>query len=239
MIRSDLTRHRRPSVRLILAAAMASAGLSAAAQGNTENDVLPSAQDLAATASPPYSSGTLPAITDDVTFGAAVTYLNPSSLILTAGATGVNISMGSLNDLNATPLVISGPNAASGANRTMTLNGGGDSVAGSAGSDLIYLAGGAAMTLQNNTTPGNTRTLSVVLASNGDLDISSGASLTIATPVISGAFNLRKTGAGTLTLGATNLFGAAAGTNSFTLTAGTLNLNSARAVGNANNTFII
>ena len=135
----------RPARAFSIALAAATvAGLSGSpARANTQNDVVAAAQDLASTAAPPYSSGALPTATDDVTFRSDVAYANASSLILTAGAAGVNISMGTLNDLNATPLVISGPNAASGANRTITLNGGGNTVAGSAGSagtDLIYLA---------------------------------------------------------------------------------------------------
>jgi autotransporter-associated beta strand protein len=228
----------RPALAFSIAIAAATAGLSGSpARANTQNDVVAAAQDLANTAAPPYSSGALPTATDDVTFRSDVAYANASSLILTAGATGVNILMGTLNDLNATPLVISGPNAASGANRTITLNGGGNTVAGSAGTDLVYLASGASLTLRNNVS--GTRTLGVVLNASGDFDVSAGATLTIPNSVISGAFDLRKTGGGTLTLGATNTFGSAGGLNSFTMAAGTLNLNSARAVGNANNTLRI
>ena len=83
---------------------------SAALAVNTENDVLADAQDLGNILAPPYSSGALPTQTQDVIFRSDFTYANASSLIVTTGATGTNISMGTLNDLNATPLVISGPN---------------------------------------------------------------------------------------------------------------------------------
>src|SRR5205823_5304864 len=55
--------------------------------------------------------------------------------------------------------------------------------------------------------------------------------------VISGNFNLSKSGAGALTLSAANTFGGVG--ESFTLNAGTLNIGNAAALGDASNTFVI
>ena len=200
----------------------ATAWTSRAVAANAEKDVLTTATDLTAGAS--YLGGGTPGATWDVTFTNA-----------TYGATtftvNANLTLGTLNNLNATQaLIITNTNTGGGI-RTLTLSGGGDTVPGSASTDLIFLGANGSLTIQNGT-----RTLRLALAENGDFDTAFGASLVI-NSVISGNFNLAKTGAGTLTLGGTNTFGGAGKT--FTLSGGTLNLNAAAALGNAGNTFVI
>jgi autotransporter-associated beta strand protein len=190
------------------------------AVANLERDMLTTATDLTAGAS--YAGGGTPGTTWDVTFTTG-----------TYGATtftvNANLGIGTVNVLNATQALILTSNGS--ANRTLTLNGGTDSVAGSAAADLIYLAANARLTIQNGS-----RTLGLALAANGNFDTATGAALGISS-VISGNFNLAKTGAGTLTLGGTNTFGASGKT--FTLSGGTLNLNAAAALGNNGNTFVL
>ena len=200
----------------------ATAWTSRAVAANAEKDVLTTATDLTAGAS--YLGGGTPGATWDVTFTNA-----------TYGATtftvNANLTLGTLNNLNATQaLIITNTNTGGGI-RTLTLSGGGDTVPGSASTDLIFLGANGSLTIQNGT-----RTLGLALAANGDFDTAFGASLVI-NSVISGNFNLAKTGAGTLTLGGANTFGGAGKT--FTLSGGTLNLNAAAALGNAGNTFVI
>ena len=101
---------------------------------------------------------------------------------------------------------------------------------GSAASDLIFVAANGNLAIQNGS-----RTLGVVLAADGNFNTGTGAALAVSS-IISGNFNLAKTGSGTVTLSGTNTFGAAGKT--FTLAGGTLNINAA-ALGNAANTLVI
>lgn len=189
---------------------------------NTEKDVLTTATNLSAAAS--YSPSGTPTPTSDVTFTSS-TYTGT-----TFGTSTNSLSMGTLNDLDATQSLLITNNSTT-TNRTITLNGGGDAVSGSASTDLIFLASSTNLTIQD----GTTNTLGLVLAADGDFHIGSGASLSISS-ILSAAFNLTKTGTGTLTLSGVNTFGAA---KTFTLAGGTLNINSTKALGSATNTFQI
>lgn len=192
--------------------------------GNVEKDVINSAADLGVAAA--YSPTVLPATTNDVTFPSGTAYANPTTLTVLSA----NITMGTLNELNATALTISGPNSGTTA-RTLTLNGGGDAISGSQPMDLIYLTNGASLTIQD----GTAKTLGVVLAAgadSGNLDVASNAALTIKS-ILSGNDNLNKTGLGTLTLSGANTFGAG---KTFTLVAGALNINTNAALGSATTT---
>lgn len=193
---------------------------SRAIAANTEKDVLTTATDLTAGAS--YSGGGTPGTAWDATFTTA-----------TYGATtftvNTNLGLGTLNDLDAAQALIITNNGTSA--RTLTLSGGGDTVAGTASTDFIYLGANGSLTIQNGA-----KTLGLVLASDGNFDTGAATTLAISS-IISGSFNLTKTGAGTLTLSGTNTFGAAGKT--FTLTGGTLNINAAAALGNAANGFLI
>ena len=93
---------RRPSWRAAaFALAMASLGLNQHARAvDTEDDVLAGATDLGVnTAGTTYT--TTATTTSDVTFAAGTTYTSPFSL-------SAALSIGSLNDLNATPITING-----------------------------------------------------------------------------------------------------------------------------------
>ncbi len=190
------------------------------AMANLEKDVLTTATDLTAGAS--YVGGGTPGATWDVTF------MN-GAYSATTFTVNSNLGIGTLNVLNSTQALVITSNGS--ANRTLTLNGGTNVVPGAAAADLIYLAANGRLTIQNGT-----RTLGLVLASSGNFDTASGSSLIISS-VISGNFNLAKTGSGMMTVSGTNTFGGSGRT--FTLSGGTLNINAAAALGNASNTFVI
>src|SRR5262249_26048796 len=156
-------RARHFSIALAIGVLIAVFARSALA-ANTEKDVVAGATDLGDPGA--YNPSGLPTTTNDVTFLSATSYTNPTTLPVTASS----ISMGTLNDLNATALTISG--GATG--QTVTLNGNGNTISGTA-ADLIFLANNASMSIQNGTTP---NTLAVVLASDGNFDVGSGGSLT-------------------------------------------------------------
>ena len=206
---------RRHTITLS-AAILALVVASAARAANTENDIKITTTDLTAAAT--YTGGA-PGTSSDVTFvnntyGTTIFTLNTA-----------NISIGTLNDLNPTQTLTINASAA----HSITLNGGGDSVS-SVATDLIYLVANAQLTT-------NQANVSLVLASNGDFDIASGGTLNLGTSVVSGNVSLNKTGTGTLTLAATNTFGSSGKT--FTLTAGTVNISAAQALGNLANQIII
>lgn len=210
----------------VLCLCASSFGMAWSAWGvNVEKDVAAAATDLGVAAA--YAPAALPATTNDITFRFDTTYANASSLIVSTAS----ISLGSLNDLNTTTLTVSG-RATAGANRTITLYGGGDTIGGSTSTDLIFLPGSANLTIQNAT---GGSTLGLTLAADGDFDVGSAAALTIG-GALTGNFNLRKTGAGALTLAGVNTFGAA---KTFELKAGTANINSSTALGAATDTFQI
>ncbi len=186
----------------------------------TEKDLLTTAANIAAGTS--YVGGGTLATTWDVTW-------TNSAYATTTFLLNSNLGVGTLNDLDASQALTLTNNGT--ANTTLTLSGGTDAVSVSAVGDLIYVASNGILVIQSGS-----RTLALALANSGNLDVGAGASLTIAS-VISGAFNLAKTGAGVLTLSGTNTFGGNGRT--FTLNAGTLNINAASALGDKANTFVI
>jgi fibronectin-binding autotransporter adhesin len=222
----NLSRRGASCFAAALAAVVGSWTVTPIQGANTEKDVNTNASaDLSSSTN--YTPSGTPAPTNDTTFKSA-TYTNTTFTLPSGGS----LNTGTLNDLDATQsLTIQRVNTSSTA-ATLTLNGGTDSVSGSASGDLIFLAPSANLTVQND--PGG-KLLNVVLASDGSFDVGSGAVLNISS-AISGNFNLTKTGAGTLTLSGANTFGAA---KTFTLSAGTLNINNATALGSATDTFQI
>ena len=114
-------------VPFTIAVLIALLGRSARA-ANSELDVKTTATDLTASAS--YVQATTPTTTSDITFTSS-TY---NALTFTANT---NLSVGTVNDLDATQSLIITNNGA--ANDTFTLSAGGDTVSGSAPTDLIYL----------------------------------------------------------------------------------------------------
>src|SRR5713226_1088496 len=168
-----------------------------------------------------YSPTGLPSNTNDV-------LLTTSSTALTISA--ANRAMGTLNQSNNTAYSIS--NKTTGAtNSNLNLGGGGttESITGSNGADLIFVGGtSSSLTIKGPNGSTGSGVLNAVALADGNLDVAnSGATLNISS-VVSGAFNLTKLGAGTLTLSGTNTFGSG---KTFTFSAGTLNINSAAAVG--------
>jgi len=97
--------------------------------------------------------------------------------------------------------------------------------------DLVHLANGSNLTIDpanpNSATPSQ-----VELRNSGNLNIAAGSTLNIPA-VITGAFTLTKTGAGTATFGATNLY-----TGGTIVSAGTLNADAPAALGSGSNTAV-
>ena len=191
------------------------AGHSARA-ADTEYDVINGQSNLAlpATYTTGGTSGTgaggttatvAPSATSDVTFLKSTAY---SPAAFTVGDSA--LTFGSINDLSGTALTIS--NSSGTAARVLTLGGGSvDSVTGSAAADLLYVATGGTLTIQAGT--GNAK-LGLALGQSGNFDIVGSATIG---SVITGAFQLTKTGAGTLTLGGVNTYSGGTLVNAGTL----------------------
>jgi fibronectin-binding autotransporter adhesin len=161
--------------------------------GNTADLTLPSS----------YQKGVLPTMSSDLVF------TNPFNTALTTFTVGPNstgLSVATLDDLTPGTLTInnSGSNA-----DTLTLNGGKNSGAPSAG-DILYVAPSANLTIGN----GASGTLGLSLATTGNFDVSG---LAVISSIISGQGGITETGSGTTLLTGTNTF-----TGQVTLTSGTL-----------------
>ncbi len=177
----------------------------AAWAANTEQTVNTNATDLTASAS--YTPTGAPTTTSDVTFGT-------STYTTTTFTVGSSLSIGTLDDLSSQALIIDSPTTAD----TLTLNGGSNSVSGTPG-DLIYVASGGSLTIQN--TP---KTLGVALASSGNFDVM--GALTI-NSILSGAgFTITETGSGILTLAGANTF-----SGGLTIDSGTVSGSAAASLG--------
>lgn len=194
----------------------------------------PSGTDPVLTTAANWVGDVAPVTTSEVLLDNSVITL-PTQLVLGASVTWGDL----LWNNNATSAITL--NSVGSSNVSITLSAGAGSTAavanGGATGDLILLGSNAmsnTVSIGGNAGVGTGR-LNIVLSSSGNLNVvNSGATLNISS-IISGAFNLTKTGAGTLTLSAANSFSG----GSFTLSAGTLNLNAAAALGNASNTLII
>ena len=199
--KSSVRRLRAPGLWLGVAALAGSSFLAAGSlhAQNTELDVasgLASGSNLSVGTS--YTAGTAPTATSDVTFTAANTYTPPYTF-------GAAITIGSLNDLSATAISLSGS--------TVTLAGG-DSVSGSTG-DLLFVAAGASLTDTQQFTLGTTGNFNVAgTATLGYIADGSNGNSSAPTGTSS---NLIKTGVGTLILTANNTY-----TGGTTINGGTL-----------------
>ncbi len=166
-------------------------GFAHAAWANTASTVQGSASDLGVAAA--YTSNSLATSTNDVTFASATTYTNAATL----GLSAASLSVGTLDDLNGAALTITSSNS-----KTLTINGGSDSVAGSSAADLFYLASGASLTYNGAV---------AISATSGNFDVGSGGSLTLNLPGVptsatlllpnpTGSTALAFTGAGATTI---------------------------------------
>ncbi|HEX4084228.1 MAG TPA: autotransporter-associated beta strand repeat-containing protein, partial [Chthoniobacteraceae bacterium] len=178
---------------------------SAPAIANTVSFVTGTAVDIGAAGS--YTSGTLPTTANDVDFDSSITYTNPTALLLSAAS----LSIGTINDLNSSALVITETN-----NQTITLNGGSNSIGGTANDD-IYVAGGASMNL-DVTTIIPTALTSAYFDSAGALTVGLVTGLGVTIGDGSNATSLTFNGAGATTINGTSNFGASATGASGTVT---------------------
>ena len=174
------------------AAAIASVLPGALARANTADNVTATTANSDLTVAGSYSGG-IPGTTSDVVFTLGTAY----SGTFTGNTT--TLSIGTLNDLNATSLTVNG-------NKSFTLNGTANSIAPSAG-DLIYVAGSSTLTLNN--------TGGLALASSGNFDVAGSATISAA---ITGTGGITKTGAGSLSLSGNN----SGYTSGITISGGTL-----------------
>ena len=229
---------RRARARLAVPALALTAGAllfthPLARAADTEDDVLAGATDLGVnTAGTTYTATAT--TTSDVTFAAATTYANAGNLLLNTA-----LSIGSLNDLNATAITINGTAAL-----TLNVTTGGNvvaSVAANGGStaDSLFVASGGSLTI--NDTAGINVVNSSSFDAIGTLNLGTtginitaakilsftGAGATTVGGVIAattGAVTINDAG-GTTTFGGANLY-----TGVTTLTAGTLDLTNALAL---------
>ena len=184
------SRRRTLAILALMATAvlLASPGARAA---DTSVLVLSGSNDLSAAGS--YSPSGVPNGTNDVVFNYPGTF--------TFGTTPVTETFGSLNAITSGAVAIS--NSAGTGASTLTLGGGAslNSVAPSS-SDLIYVATGGSLTI---TAGSGNSLLNVALGQSGNLHIAGTATASIGS-VISGGFDLTKTGRGTLTVSGANTY---------------------------------
>jgi len=155
------------------------------------------------TASGSYWGGS-PGTSSDVTFS-NVTY---SQTAFTLNTDAFNLSVGTLNDLDATQ-ALTIQNTVSGNTSTLVLNGDANSVAPTA-ADLLYVAPGCTLSIGT----GGVGTLNLALAATGNIDVAGTANIG---SVIFGSSGLTKTGVGTLTLSGANSYPGTTAVNAGTL----------------------
>ncbi len=177
-----------------------------------------------------WSSGLLPQPGDAL-------LINGSSL--TAGFTetlDASYSVQTLSFDTGSAVVNLNANANGTAIQTLTLTGGTDALGATV--NLIDLSGATTGTVNIGVASGVGKT-TVALGASGAINIGNASAVLDfgANSVISGAFNLSLTGAGTLVLAGANTFGGSS--NTFTLGGGTLDINNATALGSASNKFVI
>ena len=176
-------RFRLPGyVLALLTGATLLAGQSAL-KANTADNVNNGSTDLTLPGS--YAGGT-PTTTSDVTF-TNVAY-NPAAFTL-----NTSLSIGTLDDLDTTQ-TLTIQNSAAGTTSVLTLNGGTNSVSGTA-ADLLFVAGGGTLSLGGGT---GTGTLNLTLATAGNFNIAGTANISSA--ISATGLGIAKNGAGTLNL---------------------------------------
>ena len=181
---------------------------------NTADNVVNGQTDL--TLATTYSGG-LPTATSDVTFTAQA--YSPATF--TFGTPNFALAIGTLDDASPTALTIQG--SANGGTSTITLStaANSDTALGAAAADLLFVASGSSLTIQNSAT--SQLNLAVGVAGNFDIVGSAtiGSNLT-------GTVAVAKTGAGTLTLTNANTY-----SGTLTISAGAVNLSNQSALQNS------
>ena len=194
---------------------------------NTNNNIVAGAADLGITTTATYTTAN-PTTTTDITFAAATTYANAGSLLLN----NATLSVGTLNDLNATAITING-------NKLLTLNTAANSVSGTA-ADLLYVASGGNLTINDsagisfvptgsvhNLGTLNLGTTPLTIAATKTLSFTGVGATTVGGNIATttGAVTVNNAG-GSVTLSGNNTY-----SGNTTLTAGQLNINSNTAIG--------
>jgi|GEM_PF-3196080 len=158
-----------------------------------------------------YASGTPGNISDVL-----ITTSSGPALTISNGS----VTMESLSVINGHTYSISNATSIS-TSRTLTLgnSSGFTNCNSGVSNDLIYVSGGSNLTISGTNTGIGTGVLGVTLASSGNFNVASGSSLTVSS-VITGAYGITKTGGGTLTLSAMNLYTGATNVSSGTLVLG-------------------
>ena len=173
----------------------------------------------------------LPTTTSEVLLSNTTSFTLPSALTLSTQVTYGDLI---INSNNLGSISLTGATS-----QSISLTGGGGSTAaiaaGGATSDLLLLGSAVtgAVTIGGGSGAG---VLNYNLGTNGNFDVVNASATLNLSGVLGGNYNVAKTGLGTLTLGGANTFGS---NNTFTLASGTLNINSATALGSNSNTFVI
>jgi fibronectin-binding autotransporter adhesin len=192
--RSRRSRCFRNSVALLSLLSIPLATRPASALVNTA-DVFGSGTELSTPAN--WSLGTVPAVYNDAEFG--------TSSATTTTLTGSSVTFGSLDDIHTgVTTTITNPSSTA---STITLGGtgdNGDGVAGSASTDLIYVAGAASTVLTIN--GGSSGALNITMGQAGSIDVGASSTLNLGTAGTASTFNnggflLTLTGAGTVNIG--------------------------------------
>jgi fibronectin-binding autotransporter adhesin len=194
-------------------AALLALGLVTSAQAaNTENDYSGTSTALGTGGN--WSLGHVATVSEDANF-------NGFTGIAAATVTNTTMNWGSLNLTTGSKTITIG-NSSTAGDSSLTLGGvgsTGDSVAGSASVDLIYVASGNTLNIQNTVGSG-TKLLNLVLGQSGNFDIVGTATVSSAISDGGSAYGITKTGAGTLTLTGANTYTGATTVNVGALTLG-------------------
>ena len=157
-----------------------------------------------------WSLGHVPTVSEDAVFTATTGIRTLTAGNLTVGSFNVTANTGTFSIRNETT---------GGTNSTLTLGGAGNlgnQVSGNA-ADLLYVAAGSTFSIIGPNGGGGTGVLNLALGQSGNFDVAGTMSISA---IISGSgFGFTKTGAGTLTLSATNTY-----TGPTTINSGTLSL---------------
>ena len=178
-----------------------------------------------------WNSDGIPVTTDEALLD-DTSFALPATLTLSNAPTFGDLL---INSTSLTNITLTGAAA-----RNITLSGGGGiaavTAAGGATNDLVLLGSNVHNTVTIGGGSGAGK-LGLALGRDGQFDVVNVDATLNITGIVSGAFNLTKTGPGVLTLAGANTHGGAGKTD--TLSGGTLNINNATALGSANNVFVI